>query len=88
MVPFVAIAIGRKIFRTRIICYSQSNLGQKPLFHVHENESTFRIQLIVLDWDKHSSSNCVGDASFRVEQLVKMRTRLYADVAGVAGEGV
>ena len=48
----------------------------------------------MLDWDKLSSNDHVGDASFKVEELVEgvprrdEKTGLYKGGVGVAGEGV
>ena len=53
MDPFVVISFGKKVFRTRIIRHSLNpTRDQKLLFHVHEYESAFKVQLTVLDWDK------------------------------------
>jgi len=54
------------------------------------------VQLTVLDWNKLSNNDYVGDASFKVEELVEgaprrdEKTKLYEDEMSVAGrdEGV
>jgi len=50
----------------------------------------FEVQLTVLDWDKLSSNNHVGDASWRVEGAPRRdeRTGLYEGGVGVVGEGM
>ena len=71
MDPFVVISFGKKVFRTCVIRHSLNpNWDEKLLFHVRRYESTFQVQLTVLDWDKLSSNNHVGDASFDVARLL------------------
>ncbi|KIM89541.1 hypothetical protein PILCRDRAFT_812387 [Piloderma croceum F 1598] len=66
----------QRIFCTRIIRHSLNPIwDEKPLFHVREYESTFEVQLTVLNWDSLSSNDHVRDASFRVEELVEDATR-------------
>jgi phosphatidylserine decarboxylase len=88
MDPFVVISFGKKVFRTRIIRHSLNPVwDEKLLFHVREYESTFKVQLTVLDWDKLSSNDHVGDASFMVSELLSdapqmdPTTGLYEDDA-------
>ena len=70
MDPFVVISFGKKVFRTRVIRHSLNpTWDEKLLFHVRRYETTFRMQLTVLDWDKLSSNDHVGDASVDVAQL-------------------
>ena len=71
MDPFVVISFGKKVFRTRVIRHSLNpNWDEKMLFHVRRYESSFQVQLTVLDWDKLSSNDHVGDASFTVSELL------------------
>ncbi|KAF9236303.1 phosphatidylserine decarboxylase-domain-containing protein [Melanogaster broomeanus] len=84
MDPFVVISFGKKVFRTRVIRHSLGpTWDEKLLFHVRRYETSFKVQLTVLDWDKLSSNDHVGDASFDVSELVKdapqpdPRTGLY-----------
>ncbi|KAG0700175.1 phosphatidylserine decarboxylase-domain-containing protein [Suillus ampliporus] len=97
MDPFVVISFSKKIFRTRIIRHSLNpTWDEKLLFHVRRYETSFKVQLTVLDWDKLSSNDHVGDAWLDVGELVRdaaqpdPRTGLYADVESNAegsGEG-
>ncbi|KZP19931.1 hypothetical protein FIBSPDRAFT_932533 [Athelia psychrophila] len=92
MDPFVVISFGKKVFRTRIIRHSLNpTWDEKLLFHVRAYEASFKVQLTVLDWDKLSSNDYVGDANFSVAELmgegqgpqVDERTGLYsADADG------
>ena len=53
MDPFVVIAFGQKVFRTRVIRHSLNpTWDEKLLFHVRRHESTYLITFSVLDWDK------------------------------------
>lgn len=71
MDPFVVISFGKKVFRTRVIRHSLNPVwDEKLLFHVRAYESAFKVQLTVLDWDKLSSNDHVGDASFMVGELM------------------
>ena len=49
---------------------SRTTLDEKLLFHVRRYETAFQVQLTVLDWDKLSSNDHIGDASFSVKDLV------------------
>ncbi|KAG9314770.1 hypothetical protein JVU11DRAFT_3853 [Chiua virens] len=72
MDPFVVISFGKKVFRTRIIRHSLNpTWDEKLLFHVRRYETAFKVQMSVLDWDKLSSNDHVGDARFDVSELVK-----------------
>ena len=71
MDPFVVVSFGKKVFRTRVIRHSLNpQWEEKMLFHVRRYETTFKVQLTVCDWDKLSSNDHVGDASFDVAQLL------------------
>ena len=71
MDPFVVVSFGKKVFRTRVIRHSLNpQWDEKMLFHVRRYETSFKVQLTVLDWDKLSSNDHVGDASFDVAKLM------------------
>ena len=71
MDPFVVISFGKKVFRTRVIRHSLNpTWDEKLLIHVRAYESAFKVQLTVLDWDKLSSNDHVGDAGFMVADLI------------------
>lgn len=70
--PFVDISFGKTVSRTHAIRHSHSLVwDEKLLFHVRRYETMFRIQLTVLDWDKLSSNNHVGDACLDLKELVE-----------------
>ncbi|KAF5369060.1 hypothetical protein D9758_002923 [Tetrapyrgos nigripes] len=71
MDPFVVISFGKKVFRTRVIRHSLNPVwDEKLLFHVRRYETTFKIQLSVLDWDKLSSNDYICNTMFDVKELV------------------
>jgi phosphatidylserine decarboxylase len=71
MDPFVVISFGKKVFRTRVIRHSLNPVwDEKLLFHVRRYETSFKVQLTVLDWDKLSSNDYIGEASFDVSELL------------------
>ena len=71
MDPFVVISFGKKVFRTRVIRHSLNpQWDEKMLFHVRRYETSFKLELTVLHWDKLSSNDHVGEASFDVERLL------------------
>ncbi|KLO15227.1 hypothetical protein SCHPADRAFT_871290 [Schizopora paradoxa] len=91
MDPFVVISFGKKVFRTRVIRHSLNPVwDEKLIFHVRRYESNFKVQLTVLDWDKLSSNDHVGDASFEVNELLKNapekdeKTGLYPHNAAIS----
>jgi phosphatidylserine decarboxylase len=71
MDPFLVISFGKKVFRTRVIRHSLNPVwDEKLLFHVREYEKTFQIQFTVLDWDKLSSNDHIGDATLDITKLM------------------
>jgi len=79
-------------FRNCIIqCSFNPFWDEKLLFHIHEYESTFKVHLTMLDWNKILNTDNVGDASFKVLGLVEIVPRrdekpeLYEGGMGVAG---
>lgn len=66
------VSFGKKVFRTRVIRHSRNPVwDEKLLFHVRRYETNFKVQLTVLDWDKLSSNDYVGDAGFHVSELLE-----------------
>lgn len=59
------------MFRTRVIRHSRNpEWNEKLLFHVRRYETAFKVQLTILDWDKLSSNDHVGDVTFDLKELV------------------
>jgi hypothetical protein len=86
MDPCVVISFGKKVFRTRVIRHSLNpTWNEKLIFHVRRYESKFRIQFSVLDWDKLSANDRIGDATLDLTELIGKapqkdpETDLYAE---------
>jgi len=72
MDPFVVVSFGKRVFRTRVIRHSLNPVwDEKLLFHVRKYEKSFRVQLTVLDWDKLSANDHVGDAAVEIAELAE-----------------
>jgi len=85
MDPCVVISFGKKVFRTRVIRHSLNpNWDEKLVFHVRRYESKFKVQFSLLDWDKLSANDHIGDATFDLAELIRRapqkdpNTELYA----------
>lgn len=85
MDPCVVISFGKKVFRTRVIRHSLNPAwDEKLVFHVRQYESKFKIKFSLLDWDKLSSNDHIGDASLDLTELIGKapqkdpKTDLYA----------
>lgn len=71
MDPFVVISFGKKVFRTRVIRHSRNPVwDEKMLFHVRRYEKSFKIKFTILDWDKMSSNDLIGEASLEMKELM------------------
>ncbi|KIJ51539.1 hypothetical protein M422DRAFT_65494 [Sphaerobolus stellatus SS14] len=71
MDPFVVISFGKKVFRTRVIRHSLNPVwDEKMVFHVRRYERAFKLQFSILDWDKLSGNDYVGDASMELAPLL------------------
>jgi len=72
MDPFVVISFSKKVFRTRVIRHSLNPTWKERLFfHVRRYESEYNIQFNVLDWDKLSGNDFVGEANLNVARLIE-----------------
>ncbi|CDR45926.1 RHTO0S11e06370g1_1 [Rhodotorula toruloides] len=86
MDPFVVIAFGHKIFRTRVIRHSLNPVWEERLyFHVGEAETHWTIGFTVSDWDKISGNDHVGDVAVPLEQL--LGTSIQHDDRGIYPAG-
>lgn len=86
MDPFVVISFGKKVFRTRVIRHSLNpTWDEKLLFHVRRYEANFELHFTILDWDKLSGNDHVGETSFNLTKLLDKapkkdpNTGLYQD---------
>ncbi|KZT39119.1 hypothetical protein SISSUDRAFT_1061405 [Sistotremastrum suecicum HHB10207 ss-3] len=88
MDPFVVISFGKKVFRTRVIRHSLNPVWEeKLLFHVRRYETQFNVHFTVLDWDKLTSNDHVGEVTFDPNELLANvpkpdeKTGLYSEDA-------
>ncbi|KAG8922083.1 hypothetical protein FRC02_012151, partial [Tulasnella sp. 418] len=72
MDPCAVISFGKKVFRTRVIRHStEPKWDEKLLFHVRRYEAGFKINFTILDWDKLSSNDLVGEVSLDLKDLME-----------------
>ncbi|KAF9264310.1 hypothetical protein L218DRAFT_1027655 [Marasmius fiardii PR-910] len=72
MDPFVIVSFGKRVFRTRVIRHSLKPVWDERLsFHVRRYERGFSVNLTVLDWDKVSGNDHIGDTSFNVKEVME-----------------
>ncbi|GAA5832441.1 hypothetical protein JCM5353_000310 [Sporobolomyces roseus] len=68
---FVVCSFGRKIFRTRVIRHSLNPVWEERLFfHVRPAETHWNINFSVLDWDKWTGNDHVGDVTVELDKLL------------------
>ena len=86
MDPFVVVSFGKKVFRTRVLRHSLNpQWEEKLLFHVRRYEAAFEVNFAVLDWDKFSGNDHVGDVTLPLAELLANaphpdpKTGLYAE---------
>ena len=61
----------QKVFRTCVIQHSRNPVwDEKLLFHVRKYEISYKVLLTVLDWDKLSSNDHIGDVALDVKELI------------------
>lgn len=71
MDPFVVVSFGKKVFRTRVIRHSLNpKWDEKLLFHVRRYEAQFSVQFSVLDWDKLTSNDHIGDVTISLSEFL------------------
>lgn len=88
MDPFVVVSFSKKVFRTRVIRHSLNpQWDEKLLFHVRKHEETYEVKFAVLDWDKLTGNDQIGEVSLPLNEL--MVNAPQADpVTGLYAEGV
>lgn len=86
MDPFVVVSFSKKVFRTRVIRHSLNPAWEeKLLFHVRKYEENYEVKFAVLDWDKLTGNDQVGEVSLPLHELMVSspkpdpKTGLYAE---------
>lgn len=88
MDPFVVVSFSKKVFRTRVIRHSLNpQWDEKLLFHVRKHEENYEVKFAVLDWDKLTGNDQIGEISLPLNEL--MASAPHPDpVTGLYAEGV
>lgn len=86
MDPFVVVSFSKKVFRTRVVRHSLNpQWEEKLLFHVRKHEDLFEVKFAVLDWDKLTGNDLIGEVSLPLHKLMENApkpdpiTGIYAD---------
>jgi phosphatidylserine decarboxylase len=62
--PFVVISFRKNVFCTRVIRHLRNPVWEeKLLFHGRKYETSYKVPLTVLDWDKLSNNGHIGDVA-------------------------
>jgi phosphatidylserine decarboxylase len=73
MDPFVITSFSKKTFRTRVVRHSLNPVfGDRLLFQVHKHEAGYNLKFTIVDRDKFSGNDLVGEAVMNVEELMEI----------------
>ncbi|ORY76368.1 phosphatidylserine decarboxylase-domain-containing protein [Protomyces lactucae-debilis] len=73
MDPFVITSFSKKTFRTRVVRHSLNPVfGDKLLFQVHKHEAGYNLKFTIVDRDKFSGNDLVGEAVMNVQELMEI----------------
>lgn len=88
MDPFTVVSFSKKVFRTRVIRHSLNpQWEEKLLFHVRKHEDMFEVKFSVLDWDKLTGNDLIGEVSLPLHKLMENAPK-PDPVTGLYAEGV
>lgn len=72
MDPFVITSFSKKTFRTRVVRHSLNPFfHDKLLLQVHKHEEQYSLKFTVVDRDKLSGNDYVGDCDLPVQELIR-----------------
>lgn len=72
MDPFVITSFSKKTFRTKVVRHSLNPVfHDKLLLQVHRHEDQYDLKFTVVDRDKLSGNDYVGDCSLPIQDLIK-----------------
>jgi phosphatidylserine decarboxylase len=72
MDPFVVVALGRKVLRTKVIRHNLNPIyNEKMVFQLLKHETGYSLTFTVIDRDKLSGNDFVASTSFAVQKLIQ-----------------
>lgn len=72
MDPFVITSFSKKSFRTRVVRHSLNPVFRdKLLLQVHRHEDQFSLKFTIVDRDKLSGNDLVGDCEMQIQELIE-----------------
>ncbi|CCG82210.1 Phosphatidylserine decarboxylase [Taphrina deformans PYCC 5710] len=72
MDPFVITSFSKKTFRTRVVRHSLNpEFHDKLLLQVHRHEDQYKLKFTIVDRDKISGNDYVGDCDLSIQELIK-----------------
>ncbi|KAG0216898.1 hypothetical protein BGX31_000438 [Mortierella sp. GBA43] len=85
MDPFVIIAFGGAVFRTRVIRHDSNPVWKaKIMFRVYHGEDSYDIKFSIHDWDKMSGNDKVGTVIMPVSELIRIGEAQDDDLEALA----
>src|SRR5690606_22295372 len=71
MDPFVVVSLGKKVYRTKHVRHNLNPVyDEKMVFQVLRHEQNYSINFTVIDRDKLSGNDFVGEAAFSLQEIV------------------
>lgn len=71
MDPFVVVSLGKKVYRTKHVRHNLNPVyDEKMVFQVLRHEQNYSINFTVVDRDKLSGNDFVGEACFNLQEIV------------------
>lgn len=72
MDPFVVVALGRKVLRTKVVRHNLNPIyNEKMVFQIMRNETGYSLTFSVIDRDSLSGNDFVASASFPIQKMIQ-----------------